>query len=294
LDNIKATNGILTQSVGGPPCYSGITSRRFGFEVELVTKVGQDFPKDSRNFLLQNKIMIKDSQQLPDKLTTGFDILAEEDTRKLILRSKCAPLTAEEIDDIKVDFWLASPVIDEIPPYVLAKIKHNGGSKKFVMLDPQGYMRVVDEKGAVTLKERLELDLSGIRAIKVDQEEMMALTSGLKGIDGMLRLQSLGIEFILSTFHREIHLLHERTHYWVKLRHIDTPDSTGAGDILSAAFSCAYIKERDPLWAFCFGAGALRAALETREAGPAKVPSMSKIEQSASYFYNTVGFQQLS
>jgi hypothetical protein len=38
----------------------------------------------------------------------------------------------------------------------------------------------------------------------------------------------------------------------------------------------------------------LRAALETKQVGLAKVPQMSKIEQSASYFYNTIGFQQLS
>jgi len=75
------------------------------------------------------------------------------------------------------------------------------------------------------------------------------------------------------------------------MRDIVTPDSTGAGDILSAAFSCIYVKEKDPLWAICFGAGAVRAALETRGIGLAKIPQMSKIEQSASYFYNTVGFQ---
>ena len=31
-----------------------------------------------------------------------------------------------------------------------------------------------------------------------------------------------------------------------------------------------------------------------KEVGLAKIPQMSKIEQSASYFYNTVGFQKLS
>jgi pyridoxal/pyridoxine/pyridoxamine kinase len=78
------------------------------------------------------------------------------------------------------------------------------------------------------------------------------------------------------------------------MRDVDTPDFTGAGDILSAAFCCAYLKEKDPLWALCFSAGAVRAALETREMGLGKIPAISKIEQTASYFYNTVGFQRLS
>jgi sugar/nucleoside kinase (ribokinase family) len=110
----------------------------------------------------------------------------------------------------------------------------------------------------------------------------------------MLALQGRGLEFVLSTIPNEVHLLHKRTHYWAKVKQVDTPDPTGAGDILSAAFCCAYIKERDPLWALCFGAGALRAALETHNTGLSKVPSYPKIEESASYFYNTIGFKQLS
>jgi sugar/nucleoside kinase (ribokinase family) len=78
------------------------------------------------------------------------------------------------------------------------------------------------------------------------------------------------------------------------VQEIDTLDSTGIGDILCASFSCAYLKERDPIWAICFGAGAVKAALETRQIGLAKIPFMSKIEQNASYFYNSIGFQPLS
>ena len=110
----------------------------------------------------------------------------------------------------------------------------------------------------------------------------------------MKALQQRGVEFVISTVPQEIHLLHENTHYWTKLQAIDSPDSTGAGDILSGAFCCAYIKEKDPLWALCFGAGAVRAALETQKMGLDKIPPYSKIEESASYFYNTIGFKQLS
>ena len=50
--------------------------------------------------------------------------------------------------------------------------KAEQGQKNFVMLDPQGYLRLVDYKGYVTLKDKLELDLSGTDAIKVDSQEM--------------------------------------------------------------------------------------------------------------------------
>ena len=51
LDKIKSTDGTITESIGGPPCYCGFTSRRFGFDVRLVTKVGNDLPKKFYNML---------------------------------------------------------------------------------------------------------------------------------------------------------------------------------------------------------------------------------------------------
>jgi fructose-1-phosphate kinase PfkB-like protein len=78
------------------------------------------------------------------------------------------------------------------------------------------------------------------------------------------------------------------------LQEIDTVDSTGLGDILSASFSCAYIKENDPIWAICFGVGAVKNALETKQVGIAKIPSIREMEETATYLYNTIGFQRLS
>jgi len=293
LDTIKGVDGSIAESVGGPPCYCGMTARRFGFGVGLVTRVGRDFPKEA-HMMLRDDDLILDDRQISDAPTTRFSLISEGESRRLVLNSKCNPLTADEIVDMKVDCWLASPVIDEVPQDVLAAIKQNRGRKDFVMLDPQGYMRQVGAEGQVTLQDRLELDLSGITAVKIDSQEMSALTCGLHGVEGMQALQSMGVEFVVSTEHRIIHLLYEKTHYWINMRDIDTPDCTGAGDILCAAFCCSYLKERDPLWAICFGAGAVMAALETKEVGLGKIPQMSKIEQTASYFYNTVGFQQLS
>jgi sugar/nucleoside kinase (ribokinase family) len=293
LDNIRSIDGTMTESIGGPPCYCGITSRRFDFDVSLATKVGKDLPRHLHNMLQNNSITLGEGQ-LVDAPTTKFQIIAHGSSRQLLLIDRCNPLTIEDIQDMKVDCWLASPVIDELPQDVLTAIKQNRGKKNFVMLDPQGYLRLVDCEGYVTLKKSLELDLSGINAIKVDNEEMSALAGGLQGLAGMEALQSRGIEFVVYTEYRTFHLLHKKTHYWLSVKDIDTMDSTGVGDILCASFSCAYLKEKDPIWAICFGAGAVKAALETRQVGLTKIPSISNIEENASYFYNGIGFQRLS
>jgi sugar/nucleoside kinase (ribokinase family) len=293
LDTIKSADGKVIESIGGPACYCGFTSRRFGFDVSLVSKVGNDFPKELFTMLRNNHIILGDNAKV-DASTTKFQIDSQGNSRQLRLSDKCKPIAVEDVQEIKVDCWLASPVIDELPQDVFTAIKQNRGKKNFVMLDPQGYVRLVNLKGSVTLKEKLELDLSGVNAIKVDNQEMAALTGGLQSIGGMERLQSKGIEFVIHTEREAIHLLHKRMHYWLSIDNVDTVDSTGVGDILCASFSCAYLKEKDPIWAICFGAGAVRAALETRQVGLAKIPSMSKIEEMASYFYNGIGFQRLS
>lgn len=298
LDTIQGAGGIVVESIGGPPCYCGITARRFGFDVELATKVGGDFPDNKRNVLRDNNITLREWHVAPGAKTTRFGLEMDGDvdnhSRRLVLQAKCEPIAEKEVHGMKVDCWLVSPVIDEVPANVLrAIIKDNRGKKNFVMLDPQGYMRVAGpQDGAITFRDSLDIDLAGITAVKADSQELLALT-GAQGVDGMKMLQSRGAEFVLATEHRIIHLLNKDMHYWIKLREVDTPDSTGGGDILSAAFACAWMREKDPLWAICFAAGALRAALETKQAGLGKIPPMNKIEASASYFYNTVGFQNV-
>ena len=293
LDKIKMNDGRILESIGGPPCYCGITSRRFGFDVSLVTKAGRDLPRKLYNTLQDNNIVLSDSV-LVNSPTTKFLIISRGDSRDLRLRDKCEPLTVEDIQKTKADCWLVSPVIDELPRDVFAEIKHNRGEKNFVMLDPQGYLRLVNNQGSVYIRDTLEVDLSGISAIKVDDQEMAALTGGLGGLAGMLELHSRGIEFVIYTEHRIIHLLHDQRHYWLTLQEIDSVDTTGVGDILCASFSCAYIKEKDPIWAICFGVGAVKAALETRQVGIAKIPLMRNIEETASYLYNAIGFEHLS
>jgi len=49
--------------------------------------------------------------------------------------------------------------------------------------------------------------------------------------------------------------------YQIKLGYIDARDSTGLGGILTAAFTCAYLREKDPKWSICYGAGAIKASI---------------------------------
>jgi hypothetical protein len=65
------------------------------------------------------------------------------------------------------------------------------------------------------------------------------------------------------------------------------------GDIITASFACTIIKEKDPIWALCFAAGALTSALQTREIGIEKIPPKSAIEDNASYYYNIMNYDTI-
>ncbi|MGA8083502.1 MAG: hypothetical protein WB988_16745 [Candidatus Nitrosopolaris sp.] len=272
LDYIRDKEGVVTESLGGPGCYCGLTARRFSFDVTLATNIKKDFLMYKR-FLLNEGIMIKELH-LNDHATVR--------------------LTMDDIREIETDCWLVSPVINEVPENVLRRIILHGGKRDFVMVDPHGYTKTVNSSGEIISVDKLSVDLSGVSAIKADKTVLTLLTGGLEGVSAMQYLQARAkIKFVISTQYRIIHLLYNGMHYWIQLKDIDSPDSTGVGDILCAAFCCAYIKENDPLWALSFGAGAVRAALETRKRGLGKIPSKSKIEQSASYYYNTISFKRL-
>lgn len=215
LDYIRDKEGVVTESLGGPGCYCGLTARRFSFDVTLATNIKKDFLMYKR-FLLNEGIMIKELH-LNDHATIR--------------------LTMDDIREIETDCWLVSPVINEVPENVLRRIILHGGKRDFVMVDPHGYTKTVNSSGEIISVDKLSVDLSGVSAIKADKTVLTLLTGGLEGVSAMQYLQARAkIKFVISTQYRIIHLLYNGMHYWIQLKDIDSPDSTGVGDILCEHF----------------------------------------------------------
>ena len=261
LDTINGKDGYL----GGAAAYCGLICRQLGFDTILATKVGEDFPVNKAHILKGKGLEIKRYEKC---CTTRFELNQHGYTREIYLRSKCNPLTVNDVKHIESDAWIVSPIIDEVPSQVLRTITRKN---KFVMLDPQGYMRRVNASGMVSIRRKITLNISGISAIKTDEDELPILNHG-------------DPQFVISTRTRIISM----NQYKIKLDHISALDSTGLGDILTAAFTCAYLKEKDPKWSLCYGAGAVKAALETQSIGIEKIPTKPHIDENASYLFNHV------
>ena len=281
IDEISR-DGTLVETPGGPACYCGLTARNLKFDVEFHTMVGPDFVY--KELLEKNKIFIP-QRSLTDVPTTRFLLEISGTERNLYLKKKCVPIPYEKSD---ADGCIISPVFDEISLETLEKIKKDS---KFTLLDPQGFLRRVDQNNKIYL-EKTEIDLSNITAIKVDVDEAYSLT-GQHGKDAMVSLQKKGVEHVLYTNKREITVLVKDKLYFMTIPSTQVYDTTGIGDIFCATFACTILKEKDFLWAMCFAVGSAQAALYTRATGLNKIPHKGAIETNASYLYNLVKYEQI-
>ena len=266
---------------GGPGCYCSLTARSLKFDVKLHTKFGSDFTLS--DYLTEKKIDFENS--LSNELTTQFILQIVNSERTLFLKNKC-----EVIDNIVLDTdsVIISPLFDEISLDLFEKVTNDAS---FVLLDPQGFLRRIDSENKIYL-EHTDLNLSNVSAIKVNSDELNALTNN-SNLDGIKILQKKGIDNVILTDKQNISLLSGNKIYSIELPDIELNDTTGIGDIFSAAFCCTMLKEKDILWALSFAGGAAQAALESGKIGLEKIPSKGAIESNAYYFYNTVRFKEI-
>ncbi len=293
VDKIVSRDMKSSQSLGGPAAYCGITASKFGFDTTLFTHFGKDLDTKYLEYLKKQGISFNVTNSL-DLPTTRFILRNFENNRELILESKCSALDIEEIKSAKSDCWIISPVFDEVSLDILQYLASSREKNQFILLDPQGYTRSVDSAGRISIRSNIDIPINNLNGIKLNSKEITCFTNGLQGIDGMKKIHTkYKIDYVLYTEDQNIHLLERDRRYWLKLPKIDTPDSTGLGDIIASSFACTIVKEKDSVWAFCFAAGALTAALQTKEVGIKKIPSRTAIEENASYYYNIMNYEIL-
>ena len=293
MDTILGEDGIATESIGGPPCYAGFTATNLGFTINIVTRFGKDL-KEEYTYILNKRGITLGPSGMSILPTTKFLIQTLGRSRMLSLESNCDKIRLTDVEHIKTDGWLVSPVLDEVPEAVLEYIRNNPGKKNFVMLDPQGFTRMVDPFGMIVVKNETHLNLKNISAIKLDTAELGSMTGGVFGLSGIKKIHThYGVKFVIHTEEGIIHVSDANTHFWLNLPHVKIPDSTGIGDIISSAFSCTFMRENDVVWAFCFAVGAAAAAIDSRCRGVEKIPRRSKVEENASYYYNTLKYEKL-
>jgi len=272
-------DGKEVVTVGGPICYSGLMVKRCMYDLIPITKVGNDFL--SMN-VREVDYILSSKNALSDKPTTRFRLVIDSsNTRRLFLLKRCEDISYDDVAmsiSNGLDACIVSPAINEISIDTIRLVASTAG---FTILDPQGLVRrVMDDGSIVITSDMSDVGSLSIDALKVDHSEAYALTS-LYGLDALNRLSNV-FNIAILTIDNTVLMSYNGNVYRLTLDMVDNSvDSTGVGDIFTAAYTLAYIEDRDALWALCYAASASYIALTSNRFGIYKVPYVDDVERYA-------------
>ncbi len=248
-------------TIGGAVSYAGVTARRLGADVSVLTRA---HPDDVR--VLEDE-GIRVINLLTDIYTTFLNVYYKE-IRTQQLLSVAAPIMAAETppEIINADVLLLAPVAQEVDPAIAPAARNK------LAAIPQGWMREWDDKGRVFAvpwysSGRIlpyldsivfsDLDLIGdlsILPVIIDTAPLVAITKADKGCV----------------------LYHQGRRCHVHTRPAKEVDTTGAGDTFTAAFLIEAFSGKSPIEAAYFAN--VTASLSIEGVGLSGIPHRHEVE----------------
>lgn len=248
-------------AIGGAVSYAGVTARRLGADVSVLTRA---HPDDVR-ILEDEGIQVFN---LPTDIYTTFLNVYYKEFRTQQLLSVAAPIMAAETppEITNADVLLLAPVAQEVDPAIAITARNK------LAAIPQGWMREWDDKGRVFAvpwysSGRIlpyldsiifsDLDLVGdlsILPVIIDTVPLVAITKADKGCV----------------------LYHQGQRCLVHTRPAKEVDTTGAGDTFTAAFLLEVFNGKSPIEAAYFAN--VTASLSIEGVGLSGIPHRHEVE----------------
>lgn len=233
-------------SLGGPVSYSSLALSSLNYFVEVVTKIGSDFPDTYSRLLREHARLDVEKFRISNERTTSFRIDRSTDPRKMWLLAKCKNLsksdffsTGSDVVSSRSKVLVVNSVAGEVSLSLLDRI-----SKEFdlVLVDSQGFVRKFSKAGEVGMRSGLDISsLSGVDFLKADRAELSAW-SGSHDLQSSIRQLSKFAEYIILTSgSSDVQVFHGDDLRWrIKPREIPVADTTGAGDIFLSVFAAVF------------------------------------------------------
>jgi sugar/nucleoside kinase (ribokinase family) len=287
IDEIIDKIGQVTprRALGGAPSYSSIALSSLGYNPEIITHIGEDFPLDFFR-LLEEKTRIDIRKWVsPGFMTTSYRIDRSGEHRRLWLTAKCRELTFDDFkpfitETTSTKALVLNPVAGEISLSLLERV-----SKEFdhVFIDSQGFVRRFDKRtGEVGMRSGLDISaLAGVDFMKADLEELSAWT-GTSSKESAIRQLSRFVGIILLTSGPGAVELYESGESKLKAVpfKVQASDTTGAGDIMLSSFAARYNERGDIKDALSFAVAA--STLSVRNYGVEKaILSKTDVEKQS-------------
>ena len=255
--------------LGGALCYSALVLKSLGYETEIVTRVGEDFPRKYSRFLLSDAGIDIEEWRTKNQRTTRYRIDRSGMEKRLWLLSKCSDLTFSDFkrafDDVSQSLpkiLILNPVAGEISMQLLKRV-----SKEFehVFLDSQGFTRTFEEKtGLVSMKTGLDISsLAGVDFLKAGVDELFAWTGINDKQRAIVQLSTFVDNLIITSGGSGVELYKQGIlSFRSTPLKVDVKDTTGAGDIMLASFAGHFLETNSLKESLEFATAASSLALE--------------------------------
>ncbi len=276
MDTITSDR-IQTRTLGGSPCYAGLTVKNMGGEVSLFTKYGEDLPEEYLLWLIRNQLKIPKDARSTTHRTTCFRIVQTLKGRDLFLERRCEDLkmVAESLEGHAV---IVSPMVGEVDLKLLSDIRRRF---KTVYLDPQGFIRRFHRDGRCFLENMDSSLLKYADIVKIDEEEAHMVTGSRDPLQALEHIVGRGVKIAIYTRGSEGILLRcsEGVFKIPVVRKVRVLDTTGMGDIFAGAYTLTYLQGEDAVWSGCVAVAASSIGLD--KVGLSKVPDIEAIAKMA-------------
>jgi len=289
VDFIKTRKGSQPQpTLGGPPTFVSLAARKMGVKVSVISKVGDDFPNEYCEWLINEGVDLSMLRRIKNASTTRYMLIYDDKgERQLILKSRAPPIEPEEIPEaLSAEVIHISPIAGEVSYEVTKRLQQH---TSLLSLDPQGFLRRFNEDGRVYLGNLVNPEiLSKIDVFKASNREIEMVTGESELTQAIKHVHERGVNIVIVTRGEQSAILSLGR----KIYRIPTVkpkvivDTTGAGDVFIGAFLSEYIRGEDPIWCSCVGSASASCVIE--EVGPRGFKSKSEIYERAAHIYERV------
>jgi len=247
--------------MGGTASFSTLTAKAVGLKVGVVTSWGCDIPLGP-----MGKIPIINQ---PTETSTTFKNISTSNGRLQIIQNIAKPLHNASIPSN----WFNTPIVHlgpiarEIAPELVELFPNS-----MIGVTPQGWLRSWDDDGRIIMSEWQESTqvLKNCQVAIISIEDVGGNESTIESMTSKCPI------FVVTEGH-----LGSRVYWHGDVRRFNAPkvneiDSTGAGDIFSAAFFIQFNKTGNP-WEAARFATQLASLSVTRQ-GVAGVPTKDEVQ----------------
>ena len=255
LDTVITGERRLEQ-LGGPPSFMSAIGDVVDSRVDVVTRIGPDFPR-THNVLFRER-GIDLAPWTCESPTTRFILDYTVQPRGLAVGAVCDEI---EVTDIPESGCVViSPIVGEINESFLGSVE-----PEYLAVDPQGLVRKIHDNGSITLEPWRSNFLDKVDLLKTSVREHFYITGEPDPLRSLGKIMGNGVDVAVITLGDGGSLVQSAdTKLKVPVYPTESIDSTGAGDCFLAALSYSLYKGEALPWSCALASAVASSVVETR------------------------------